>query len=295
MNKKRVKNLNLAFLERLTNEERRSFFKGVYALFSTLEFESDEIRVLLNNIEPYLELQDDLSKTTLAHYSTPEIVEKTFECRAYMTRVNDSVMSLRYLPDAESKQRYKRMTMWLHSSDGTPVLTRTRVKQEALMQALSTGYKQDDMIGEDLEELGVKGDFLKAMGINSQLIHLTNVRTADKGHYKNVRSSEVEESIFNFQLLMNEIVKMAHLEGNDQKIYQDLCISIDTRIIEVRAIYRARMTRLANLKNGEEVEDNLDDNSNDNGEENIGSEESSGPTPDSNESNSDATNGESDS
>ena len=256
-NKFKIKKISLSIVKKFKNKERFSFFQRTLAELDMEEFTSEHTRMLIENARSYLLIQDDLSKTPLAHSATPEIQERIDECHGHLTRITSTISSLRNLTDKEGRHMYKTLTLWLRSASPISILTKVRVDQEAVMQALRTAYEADGLIGEYLEALSLTETYNKAVGTNAALISLTTTRDSDRGHYKEVRLLDREEAIFNLQLLVNEIVKMAHIANDDQEIYQRLCRSIKSRVTEARRQYEARMTRLAN---GQTAEDDVDEN-----------------------------------
>lgn len=291
-----IRGISMNILKKFKKNERFSFFNQTLDLLEEYDLESEQMIMLINRVKYHSNVNDMLSMTPLKHDLTPDIVEKAAQCRGYLTRVKNTIDSLRNVPEAESKALHKKLSLWLQKASPVYILTTARVDQALVMQSLTTAYDNDETIAEALEELGVDSAFKKAAALNKELIRLDNLRIVDVGHFKNVRYENREDAVFDLQLLVNEIVKMAHQPGDDQEMYQGLCRSIESRVISIRGLYETRMTRLAN---GEKVEDDLDEfekflESIDD-DIDVRSEGSIETTPDSDESNSDATNNDNDS
>lgn len=290
-----IRRINVNILNKFKIRERNSFFNRLMADLKEHIFMSDQMNILIGNVMYHTEVQDILSKTPLAHDATPDIVYLADECRGYLTRVKGTVDSLRNMPDAESKSQHKKLALWFKKATPVYILSTARVDQEYVMQSLSTAYEEDETIGETLEALGVDSAFKSAMAVNNAIVKLVNLRDRNKGHYKGVRLLNREDAVYDLQLLINEVIKMARQEGDQQELYQELARSIETKVIAARAQYESRMTRLANGEL-EDDEDEIGEGVNST-EENIDlrSEGSNGTTPELEGSTSDATNANNDS
>lgn len=246
--------LSAGRIHKFTNAELFDFNERSITIVDNAMIENEHILKLLNNAKSNLKVHGKLSKTPLAHQLTPDIQEKILECRAKLIRVRSTADSIKYLTDEESKESYSALQKWMRKAR-RKMGTTTRIDQASAVKSLSAGLDANPEIVDHLESLGIYEPFVDAVSLNNEIIDLTTQRAHDRGHLKGVRFVNREQSIFSMQILFDGLLAMAHLEGEDQEDYQEICIAIDSLIIEMDGIRKTRIAR----KHGEEVEDESND------------------------------------
>lgn len=249
-----LRRLSVAILQKMTHTEVNGFFKRALTKIGLYGIEDPHVIMLVENASKHLEVQEELSKTPMAHEATPEIQSKFDECRDNLTRVKETIMTLRRVRNAEEKEMYKVLNFWIRTARRN-MTSYARMDQAEAVRALKAGVEANPMILNYLETLNIDKSFEQAVQLDDEMIKLSNERSQDRGYYKDVRLDNRETAVFNLQLLFNTFVAMANVENSDQEMYQDLCRTLDTMLIETHAVWKSRITRLAN---GEDISDEED-------------------------------------
>lgn len=249
-----IKRLSVAFLLKMTQKEVNGFFKRSLWKTESCGIEDPHVIMLVENVSKHLEVQDELSKTPMAHEATPDIQDKFDECRGLLTRVKETIMSLRKVRNAEEKEMYKALHHWMRKARRN-MTSYARMDQAEAIRSLKAGVESNPYILEYLEALNIDISFQKALELDDEMINLSNERSEDRGYYKDLRLDNREAAVFDLQLLFNALVAMANVENSKQEMYQDLCRTLNTMLIEARAVWKSRITRHAT---GEDISDEED-------------------------------------
>lgn len=243
-----------SFIRDLNNNNTQVLYQNIFELIDEANIDNEDVLEVVEDARKHLNSMVDLGKKTLAHKNTNIIKELIMDRRNNLIAIKKAVDGFLRIEAGATQTAADKLNYWL-LNERAHIVSRAIVKQEGVAQRLIDEKMSDSEIGKALEMLNLLNTFEEVEELSKQITRLSQERISEKNKAKQMRDEKNEMAYLDMKALLKTLELKANRKGaKDRETYHNLCMNINTFLVEANADKKAESTRSKN-KEGSENED----------------------------------------
>mgnify|MGYP001237739471 CR=1 FL=1 len=242
-----------SFIRDLNNNNTQVLYQNIFELIDEVNIDNEDVLEVVEDARKHLNSMVDLGKKTLAHKNTNIIKNLIMDRRNNLIAIKKAVDGFLRIEAGATQTAADKLNYWL-LNERVNIGSQAIVKQEGVAQRLIDEKMRDSEIGKALEALNLLNTFEEVEELSKQITRLSQERISEKNKAKKIRDEKNEMSYEDMVNLLKTLELKANRKNTkDREVYHNLCMNINTFLVEANADKKAESTRGKNREDSDAV------------------------------------------
>lgn len=233
----------ISFLKSVRNHEFFVTYTQITDMIITEGLTSKLVVPLLQRVVNHGTKLRELNSEPSKHPLSEQIEDQSMALRHIMRALKASIDALNQSNESENRTDRTVLKYWI-LTERADIVSWNKSRQMKAVQSLSDTIAWDERVGTALEVMGLRNLFDQGVIAYEAMKSMMMCRIDDWAEQKSKREGLRMDIIYDLRLLLRVIEGFANMESPVQEEYYNLALRLNKVLVDMRAIYLGRLSRV---------------------------------------------------